>query len=98
VGQPPHTKLGEFNQRAGQTRAGAIEKESHAQGFSTLHRNQSHLPADVIDVRELDDERLVGFCVTLEPRDPARNALTETRTDFEAFIGGTVENRGRLLG
>jgi hypothetical protein len=98
VGQPPPAKLNQLNQRPGQTRAGAIEKKPHAQSFSTLHCDQPHLPANVIDVGEVDDERLVGFCVSLQPSDSTLNALTKARADFEAFIGGAIQNHGRLPG
>jgi hypothetical protein len=98
VGQPPRTNLGKLNERSGQARTGTIEKQPHAQCFSALHCDQSHLPADVIDIREVINESLIGFRITLEPRYPVLNTLAKSRADFKAFLGDAVENHRVLLG
>jgi hypothetical protein len=87
----------DLDQRLGQARAGAIEKESHAQGLCTLHRNQAHLPANVIAVVDPRHKGLVGFGITLEPGDAVFNRLAKARADLITFMGGEVADHGNLL-
>ncbi len=48
-----------LNQRPGQARPGAIEKQPHAQRLGALHGHQPHLPANMVAILELPGERLV---------------------------------------
>jgi hypothetical protein len=100
VGQPPPEKSGELklDERPWKARTGAIEEKPHAQCFGALYCDQSHVPADVIQVGEVRNDCFIGFCIAFKFRDSAFDALTKARTDFEAFIGGAVQYHGRLLG
>jgi hypothetical protein len=84
----------EFDQRAGQASAGAIQEQPQPQSFGALGGDQTHLAADVVDIVEVIDLRLVELGIPFQTLDPLFNGFTETRADFETFLSGARAGHG----
>jgi hypothetical protein len=71
--------------------AGAIKKDTHAQGLGALGGDQPHLPADVIAALETSGLGFIPSGVKLQPGDALLDGAAKTGTDlkalFEAGIG-----------
>jgi hypothetical protein len=87
-----------LNQRPWQARSGAVQEDPHAQGLGAFCSHQTHLPADVIDVVEPVQLRLVVRGIPFQARDSLFNRLAEPRADLEAFLGGAIGDHGWHLG
>jgi hypothetical protein len=63
-----------------------------------LRSHQPHLSANVIDVVEPVQLRLVVCRISRQACDSFFDGLTETRTDLKAFLGGAIRSHCGLLG
>jgi hypothetical protein len=88
----------QLDQGPWQPRPGAIKEDSHAQGFGALRSHQPHLSADVIDVVESIQLRLIVRRIPCQTCNSLFDSLTETRTDLKAFLGSAVRSHCELLG
>jgi len=56
------------------------------------------MPANVVDVIQPLQLRLVVIGIPFQARNPLLNRLPEPRTDLEAFLGRALDSHGKHLG
>jgi hypothetical protein len=93
----PGNALSQRNHRPGQTVAGAVEKEPHAQSFAALHRYQPHMAADVVAIHQQSYLLLVEGGILFQALDSLFDGAAKPGADLKTFADSAVRHHGRLL-
>jgi hypothetical protein len=80
--------------RAGDTGAGAVEKEPHPQGFGTLDGYQAHMAADVIGVFKIFDPGFIVGGIPLQARNSCFDHGAKAGADLVGIVGSAVIGHG----
>jgi hypothetical protein len=87
----------EWDQRTRQPGLCPIQKDAHAKGFGALHRDQAHLPANVVTILKPRNLCFVVIGIPLKTLHAVLKSLAEPGTDFEAILQGGIVQHGRHL-
>jgi hypothetical protein len=83
-------RVSERNERARQTKPGAIKETAHAACLRALHVDESQLAADVVAALETGKLGLIESHVALQAGDAFFDGVSKPGTDLETFIQSKV--------
>jgi len=78
----------DLDERARQASFRTIEEEAHAQGLGALNGYEAHLPANMVDIVQPIQLRIVVIGVPFQARNTLLDRLAKAGADLEAFLGG----------